>query len=331
MKKFLFYLIFIFSALIFEAQAQHMVHESSYLKHDLLYIGLPDYPPFSKYTHIQRRIGDFVTDMTIQESAFLKPMQKIAQKYGFKIDQYKTEQVPSLEDVILNIRSNEAQLFFGAYANTKIFTGVELVYPASVSNPIHVITLPDVQEKIKSTKDLARLKGVMSKTEFLSDFVSRKLQNLKITYVETPYDAYETLFTGDADYIIGGMYYNKIMASRYGIGQYLAYSSKPIFKIPAFIALSKLMPQMSLYKKDLSAEFSKPQFGNEVKKEILRIVEEEISKNQGIVPPAFAKKVEQEIIVAPAEDDETTEQKSGGTIIEQKIEEKSIDDVLDGI
>ena len=119
------------------------------------------------------------------------------------------------------------------------------------------------------------------------------------------------------------------MASRYGIEQYLAFSTKPLFKIPTFVALSKLLPQMSLYEKDLSSEFSKPEFGNEVKKEILRIVEEEITKNQGIVPPAFAKKAEQETALPAA--DIPGEKNNGGKIVEQKTEEKSFDEVLDGI
>lgn len=325
MKKFLTMAIFICSAFIQTAEAQHMLKEESYLAKDLIYSGVPDYPPFSEYTQIELDMSRKL----IYESAFLKPVQKIAEKYKFKIEGIGSLDMPTLEQCILDIRSGETQLFFGAYSNTKLFTGIELIYPASVSNPIHVITLPETQEKIKSTKDLAAMKGVVSKSEYFSDFVLRKIKPLNITYVETPYKAYEALFTGEADYILGGMYYNRIMASRYGIEQYLAFSTKPLFKIPTFIALSKLLPQMSLYEKDLSTEFSKPEFGNEVKKEILRIVENEITKNQGIVPPAFAKKAEQKEVFPVV--DTPGKEESGGKIIEQKIEEKSFDKVLDGI
>lgn len=325
MKKFLTMMFFICSAFIQTAEAQHMIKEESYLAKDLIYGGVPDYPPFSEYTLITNTMHPKL----IYESAFLKPVQKIAAKHKFKIEMSSSMDIPTLEQNILNIRSGDIQLFFGAYANTKLFTGIELIYPASVSNPIHVITLPETQGKIKSTKDLVAMKGIVCKSEYFSDFVLRKIKPLNITYVETPYEAYEALFTGEADYILGSMYYNRIMASRYGIEQYLAFSTKPLFKIPTFVALSKLLPQMSLYEKDLSSEFSKPEFGNEVKKEILRIVENEITKNQGIVPPAFVKKAEQETALPVA--DLPGEKNSGGKIVEQKTEEKSFDEVLDGI
>ena len=70
-------------------------------------------------------------------------------------------------------------------------------------------------------------------------------------------------------------------------------------------------------------------FSQEVKKEILRIIEDEITKNQGIVPPAFAKKAEQETALPVA--DLPGEKNNGGKIVEQKKEEKSFDEVLDGI
>ncbi len=324
MKRLLFYILFLLTAAAQSCFAQHMVQKESYLKDDVSVIGLPDYPPFSYYELDNR-------SNSIYYSAFLKPIQDIAQRNDFKLEISYFMGIPTLENVILDIRSGKSQFFLGAYSNTKMFTGIELVYPAVVSNPIHVITLPETQEKIKSAKDLINLKGVISKTEYLSDFVLRKIKPLKLTYLESPFDTYEKLFTGEADYIIGGLYYNRIMASRYGIEQYLSYSTKPLFKIPVFVALSKLTPQMSLYEKILTQEFNKPDFGNAVKKEILRMVEEEITKNQGIVPPAFASHI------APAAADtelpvtDAPGTSNGGKIVEQKQKEKSIDEVLDGI
>ena len=323
MRRLLFYILILLTAATQSCFAQNMVQKESYLKDDVYALGVPDYPPFSYYEPTSRAGA-------IYYSAFLKPLQDIAKKNDFKLKDSPFVNIPTLENVILDIRSGKAQFFLGAYSNTKMFTGIELIYPATVSNPIHVITLPETQEKIKSAKDLANLKGVISKTEYLSDFVLRKIKPLKLTYLDSPYDTYEKLFNGEADYIIGSLYYNRIMASRYGIEQYLSYSSKPLFKIPVFVALSKLTPQMSLYEKILVAEFNKPDFGNAVKGEILRIVEEEIAKNQGIVPPAFAQHI------APATETELPATDApganrGGRVVEQQRQEKSIDEVLDGI
>ena len=323
MKKLVICCLFILSVTINNAMAQNMVQEESYLKNNLTYIGLPDYPPFSYFEKHSKSVS--------YKSAFLKPLKDIATQYGFKLISSNYWDIPDIHKVILDVRSGEIQMFISAYSNTKLFTGLELIYPASVSNPIHVITLPEGLEKIKTAADLKKLRGVISKTEYLSDFVLRKINDLNIKYVDTPYEAYEQLFTDEADYILGGLYYNRIMASKYGIEQYLAYSKKPLFKIPVFIALSKITPMQSLYNKAFHDEFNKDKFGNDVKKEILRIVEEEISKNKGILPPAFVKKEEN---TAPEENmlpvtDAPGEK--GGKVIEKKVEEKSIDDVLDGI
>ncbi len=323
MKKLVIYCLLILSVTINNVMAQNMVQEESYLKNNLIYTGLPDYPPFSYYEQLPKSV--------IYKSAFLKPLEDIATQYGFKLKSSFDWTIPDIHKIILDVRSGETQMFIGAYSNTKLFTGLELIYPASVSNPIHIITLPDGQEKIKTTADLKTLKGVISKTEYLSDFVLRKINDLNIKYVDSPYDAYEQLFTGDADYILGSLYYNRIIASKYGIEQYLAYSKKPLFKIPVFIALSKITPMQSLYNKAFHNEFNKDKFGNDVKKEILRIVEEEISKNQGILPPAFVKK--EDITTAEENMLPVTDApgEKGGRVIEKKVEEKSIDDVLDGI
>lgn len=323
MKKLVICCLFILSVTINNAMAQNMVQEESYLKNNLTYIGLPDYPPFSYFEKLSKSVS--------YKSAFLKPLEDIATQYGFKLISSYYWDIPDIHKVILDVRSGEIQMFISAYSNTKLFTGLELIYPASVSNPIHVITLPEGLEKIKTSADLKNLRGVVSKTEYLSDFVLRKLNELNIKYVDSPYEAYEQLFTDEADYILGSLYYNRIMASKYGIEQYLAYSKKPLFKIPVFIALSKITPMQSLYNKAFHNEFNKDKFGNDVKREILRMVEEEISKNQGILPPAFVKKeaaaaAEENMLPvtdAPGE--------KGGKVIEKKVEEKSIDDVLDGI
>ena len=172
-----------------------------------------------------------------------------------------------------------------------MFNKLHLLYPAVVSNPIHIITLPETNEKIKSTSDLQNLKGAAIKTEYFSDFVMRKIKPLNLEYTETPIDAYEKLFTGDIDYIIGSLYYNKMEASKYGIEQYMSYSKKPIFKIPVFLATCDSLPRLNAFEKALKEEMTKPEFAENIKALLLEEVNTELEKNQGIVPPAFAKKV----------------------------------------
>ncbi len=323
MKKFVVCFLLSWGLLINTAMAQ-LVKEDDPLKKSLIYLGVVDYPPFSSYTTYQNGAAIH----TKHVSAFIKPIQNALKSAPFSIKQFDfSNQKPELEKHILLIRSGEVQLFLGAYANTKLFTGTEMIYPASVSNPVHIITLPDTQEKIKSKNDLSKLKGTIIESEYFSDFVMRKIKPLNLAVAKTPYDAYEALFTGETDYIIGGMFYNKMMSSKYGIEQYLAYSTKPLFNMPVFIAISKLSPLFSLYHKHLSTQFAKPSFAKEVKEEILRMVEEEIAKNQGVVPPAFAKKVQEEQTATKEVLPEKEELR--GSIVNSDKKPKSIDDILD--
>lgn len=318
---------FLFAAVLFlnTAHAQNMVTEEDYLSGELSVVGLPDYPPFSFYTVVTKEARTNI----FFHSVFLKPLYDISKKYSFEIKEPAINETSiGFQPLILGIRSGEYSLFLGIYSETKLFAGIEPIYPATVANPIHIITLPDMKEKIKTSKDLVKLKGAISKTEYLSDFVLRKIKPLNITYVESPYDAYEKLFTGEVDYLLGSMYYNRMMASRYGIEQYLSYSSKPLFKIPVFIGISKLAPRRSLYEKVLVKEISRPEFATAVKKEILRIVNEEVEKNIGIVPPAFTKKVVEE---TPVEVVEEKENNLGGQIFEKEVKQKSAEEILDGI
>lgn len=324
MKK--FWGIFLFIFLMFnQASAVNMVNKENYLKYPISIVGLPDFPPFSQY------VSGKDSNMQLH-SAFYRPILDAMAKYGFKISPAEIEksEANDVKLLVLKVSSGEAQIFIGAYADTKMFSGLQMIYPASLSNPIHLITMPDTNDKIKSYGDLKNLKGIVCKKEYFSDFVLRKFRDLNIDYVKTPYEAYEQIITGKADYMLGSLYYNRMVASRYGVEQYFSYSKNPVFKIPFFIAISKMTPLFSEYMKVFNAEFSKPEFANAVKNEIIRIVEEEVEKNIGIVPPSF---VHRSTAVAAEETnpDNSASPTTKSHIVEQEVREKGIDEVLDGI
>lgn len=321
MKKFwltAFLALFITSS----AKAVNMVQMQSYLDVPVRIIGLPDFPPFSYYENIQSD--------NILHSVFLKSLQKILKKNNVEteVPMPKNEEVDDVRLLLIKARSGDAEMFIGSYADTKLFSGLEVIYPAVVSNPIHLIAQPDIHEKVKTVGDLRNLKGIACKKEYFSDFVLRKFKELNISYVDTPYEAYEMVIKGKADYMLGSLYYNKIMASRYGLSDYLKYSKNPLWKIPFFIALSKVMPVMSEYKKTLQAEFENPAFANEIKQNIIDVVNKEVDKNAGLVPPSFIEEINQQ---SDEEDFLEDEKISTGHIVEQKVHQKTIDEVLDGL
>ncbi|MBQ4400081.1 MAG: transporter substrate-binding domain-containing protein [Alphaproteobacteria bacterium] len=324
MKKF-WIAVFAMLFMSTSAGAVNMVEVKSYLNVPINIIGIPDFPPFSYYE-------DLGHDTYKYHSVFYEPLEKIFKKYdiSYKVLRVKPEEVNNIKLLMVKAKSGEAEAFIGAYADTKLFSGLEVIYPAVVSNPIHVITLPETQSKIKTLGDLKNMRGIACKTEYFSDFVLRKFKELNVSYVDSPFEAYKAVITGKADYMFGSMYYNRIMISRYGLGDYLKYSKNPIWNIPFFIALSKMMPVLSEYKKVFEKEFANPEFAREVKQAILESVNAEVDKNAGIVPPSFIQEVERKIKFE-AEEPEDEEKKSGGHIVEQQVHQKNIDEVLDGI
>ena len=319
----IFYLLMLLLAIFpLKADSQSLALRYVYSGGSISYLGLPDYPPFSYY------------DEKDYHSVFLKPLYDFTNKrhieFGLFLDNKRT--IKNLKEELLFTNICQNQLFIGAYAETKMFNKLRLLYPAVISNPLHIITLPDTNAKISSTADLQNLKGAAIKTEYFSDFVMRKIEPLDIYYAETPYDAYERLFTGDVDYIIGGLYYNKIEASKLGIEQYLSYSKKPIFTIPVFLAVCPKMPRLREFEKTMKAEMSKPEFLESIKSSILKTVNDELEKNVGIVPPSFAQKV----IEGPTPEElkaiEEEKLKKEQQLEEKKLEEaQKLDNILKGM
>jgi len=331
MKK--FWLIVLASLLMchgaFAENNDKLIKKVNYLNETVEIVGLPDFPPFSYYdtSNGRPRIA----------GAFAKPIFDLLKERDI---QFKPSEIHDPHDMeikmlLIDVRAGKYQMFIGANSDTKLYKGLELIYPSIISNPIHLITMPDNSSKFKTFEDMKKYKGVANREEYYSDFVLRKLKEMNITFVDSSYEAYRQLFTGEADYMLGSLYYNRIAASRYGIEKYLSFSKKPIWKIPVFIALSKVMPKLSEYLKTFQELFSTPEFTLAVKKEIIRIVEDEITKNDGIVPPPFAKiSTEEE---QPQEDVEQVnnnvenKSKSGHIVEQDEVQQKTFDEVLEGL
>ena len=334
MKKFGLTLLF-FMLFACEASAVNMVKKETYFDDALTVAGLPDFPPFSYYDDRHRLRG-----------ALLGPTIEFMKNQGITIEQAELsyQDMENTKILLTKVRSGEALLFAGAYANTVLFTGLNMLYPAAVTNPIHVIMLSDKENNIKTVSDLQNLHGVVSNSEYFNDFIRKKIEDLDVEFVDTPFEAYKKVILGEADYMLGSLYYNRIMVSRYGLGSYLSYSDLPVFKMPIFIAISKTLERRSLFEEAFQAEFKKPEYVRMVKEEIIRIINDEVRKNEGVVPPSFSERSREEERQSPdAADDDYTEFNdepefdeniTGAQIVEkpeEEVKEKHIEDILDGI
>lgn len=333
MKKFgLFALLFVlFSA---RAEAVNMVQKETYFDNVINITGLPDFPPFVYY------------EKGVPTGALIGTTIEAMKNQGIQIKgkRYDKEDTDNPKVLITYARSGNVELFAGAYANTSLFSGLAMLYPAAITNPIHVITLYDkAEENIRTEEDLSKLRGVVSTSEYFNDFILQKIKRLNVTFVDSPLEAYKKVILGEVDYMLGSLYYNRIMISRYGLGDYVTYSHRPIFKMPIFVAMSKTTPYLSLYIEAFKTEFSKPEYVRKVKEEIIRIINDEVTRNSGIVPPTFSDQEEepQDIEdmrdVAPEFEDEPEfdDNITGARIVEEKEEapkqKKTINDILDGI
>ena len=307
-----------------------LIKKVNYLQDTVQVVGLPDFPPFSYYER--------GPDSYILKGAFMRPIMDVAKKQ--KIDIVPVRILRSEEYAVklllIDVRAGTYQMFIGANSDTKLYKGLELVFPSIISNPIHIITLPDKQQDIKSFDSLRTMRGIICRSEYFSDFVLRKAKELNVTIVDTPYDAYKMLFTDKADYMLGSLYYNKIMSIRYGIEKDLAFSTMPLYKTPVFIALSKVMPLLSEYLKAFKQEFSTPEFTKAVKQEIINIIDAERIKYDGVVPPSFATEEaedKQQSKENDNKDDLKIENKkvSGHIIEEEEAPQRTIEEVLEGL
>lgn len=332
MKK--FWLILLSVMLLYSSASAEednkLIKKINYLQDTVQVVGLPDFPPFSYY---ERGADGYVL-----KGAFIRPIMQIAKQRKIDINPIHilNSEKYAVKLLLIDVRAGTYQMFIGANSDTKLYKGLELVFPSIISNPIHIITLPDKQQNIKSFDDLKTLRGIICRSEYFSDFVLRKAKELNVTIVDTPYDAYKMLFTDQADYMLGSLYYNKIMAIRNGIENDLAFSNMPLYKTPVFIALSKVMPLLSEYLKAFKQEFSTPEFAKAVKQEIINIIDAERIKYDGVVPPSFAtEETEDNLQIQENEDtdNDKVENKnvSGHIIEEEKAPQRTIEEVLEGI
>lgn len=316
------------------AEAVNMVKKETYFDGVIKITGLPDYPPFAYYEN------------GVLKGALVQPTIDVMQNQEINIEPEKCSEddIKNPKILITYARSGDIQLFAGAYANTSLFSGLAMLYPAAITNPIHIITLYDkAEENIHSDEDLIKLRGVVSSSEYFNDFILQKIKKLNVEFVDTPFDAYKKVILGEADYMLGSLYYNRIMISRLGLGAYLTYSERPIFKMPIFVAMSKVTPYLSLYIEAFKNEFSKPEYIRRVKEEIINIINDETARNSGVIPPSFSDQNEEPEDIddmrdlAPEfEDEPEFDDNITGAYIPEEEEQKpqpkkTLHDILDGM
>lgn len=241
--------------------------------------GFLDYAPFGYVDHPDSKVkGKFHT--------VYEPMiEKFKKENNLKII-YDLQRM-DYEDLIQEVRSGEIDMVLGAYHDTELYKGLELVYPSIISNPVTIFMLPNRINEITDTESIKKLKGVRSEMETYSDFVEEQLQSYDIEKVKTPYEMFERLFTKKADYILVSQYFGLWEAARLGLRGQIAVARQTIWKMPLFIGVSKISPQRKLIIQKLTHFSEKPENRQMIEDNLIRMITEFESANKGVVPPTF--------------------------------------------
>lgn len=191
------------------------------------------------------------------------------------------------DDLVQEVRTGKIDMILGAYHDTELYKGLELVYPSLINNPVTIITLPKRVKDVQNISDLKKLKGVRISREYYSDFVELKLKEYNLETVDTPYELFERLFTQKADYILISQYYGLIEAIKLGLREQISIARQMIWKMPVFIGVSKVSQHRKLIIQKLTHYSEKPEHRKMIEQSLLNLVTQFEKDYAGVVPPTF--------------------------------------------
>ncbi len=191
------------------------------------------------------------------------------------------------KDNIQATKGGKIDIFFGAYNETKLYDGLELIFPSIISNPATIFMLPNRVNDIKEIDDLKKLKGVRLSTEMFTDFVERQLKQYDIETVDTSYDLFERLFTKKVDYILVTQYVGIIESIKLGLRGQVSEARQTLWKMPMFIGISKVSPNRRFLVRLFTQLSTDPKMQEAVRNNLHKIIEDFEKKYEGTVPPTF--------------------------------------------
>lgn len=282
MKKFTFW--FLTGVLLLSAMSAAKAFVRYEDKHpqkrrDIHITGFIDYAPFGFVEHPDAKIyGKFTT-------LFQPMIDDLAKENNLRI--FYDLQKKDFPTLVQEVRKGEFDVVLGAYHQTELFRGLELIYPAAVSNPITVFMLPNRINEVKSVEDLKKLKGVRVTKEVYSNYINEQLKQFNIETVDTSYEMFEKLFTKQADYILASHYYGLIEAIKLGLRGQVAVARQTLWQIPMFIGISKLSRERKMLAQKFTRYLENPDNQKALQASIAQMIAEFEKNAQGVVPPTF--------------------------------------------
>ncbi|MBE6458469.1 MAG: transporter substrate-binding domain-containing protein [Alphaproteobacteria bacterium] len=246
---------------------------------DIYITGFIDYPPFGFVEHPNAKIyGKFTT-------LFQPMIDELAKENNLRI--FYDLQKKDFQTLVQEVRKGELDIILGAYHQTELFRGLELIYPAAINNPITIFMLPNRINEVKSVDDLKKLKGVRITKEVYSDYINEQLKQFNMEEVDTSYKMFEKLFTKQVDYILVSHYYGLIEAIKLGLREQVAIAKQTLWQIPMFIGVSKLSRERKMLSQKLTRYIEKPENQKAFQDGVAKMIADFAKNAEGIVPPTF--------------------------------------------
>lgn len=240
---------------------------------DINVTGYRNYPPFGENTEdkvFESMLDGFLLDFKKDKEFDIT--YKMRGKYS---------------EAVQNVRTGNIDLIIGIYNATNIYNGIEFIFPAAITNPIHIITLPNRTKEIEQLEDVKGLKGAIHANEHYSDYVAKQLNNFNIEKIDNSYELFEKLFKGEIDYFFSSRYFTMIEASKLGITNKISYSKKPIWSMPMFFGISKSYKYRRNVTEYIGKELKKPEVKEKINNYLIEMINNIERENVGIVPPTF--------------------------------------------
>ena len=243
------------------------------------YIGFADYPPFGAVENPYQHNPGIFSSVFKPLIAHLEEVENFEFQAAFLSSNYRNS--------VSMVRTGHVDLLLGMYSETKLYNGIELVYPAAFVNPITIIMLPTRINEVTSSNDIKKLKGVRIEHEVFSDYVEKQIESLNVYKVKTSYALFEQLFTKKADYIITSQYFGLIEASKLGLRNQISVAKQALWQEPMFVGISKLSKNREMLNQRITAFFTNPKNREKMKQTIIDMVNNIDAQTDGVVQSTF--------------------------------------------
>ncbi len=181
---------------------------------------------------------------------------KMAKRLGFR-----TVNVGFLSyaEAITALRQGKIDVLAGSYYDRRsLGVGTNLLFPSYFKNAVVVLFMKGKEKPISSFDDLKGLKGVVGQEEMLySLFYAQLPKGVQIRQVAGAREAFRSLITGEADYMISSLYAAEAEIRRFKLVDDIAFSNTILLDPELFFVFSSHTDCRSL----------KPLFQKELEKE----------------------------------------------------------------